>query len=369
MMWRLVSTVGGVVLVILATGATASHATTNDEQRSSTKKARKAAKRKAASAAAELEKAKVAFEAVHGLVPVDQSQAITSIDEVLEELDNLRLLERTNVQTLIDRFETAKATIEQYPFVRDVSKLESDLQSIIEALRTAREEHPQIFGVSSPLDESLQRARNSMKRYVDVAIERQELVDNVTLALEETEKAAIEAAHKAGLPRVPLLGAPPPRCVYSPVGEKSGRFLIKGWLCPQVGAFEPRARVFFDTGTDEENEVDIFQDGSLAPAIQMFSLYFASTWSKAGPRGWTWGIELGAGITSPAQDGDDNGEQASDAPIVLYSAGLRFEFPLGRKNAFGLEYGKAIGFSTDESVNDNDDSARYAGVFFKIRTN
>jgi hypothetical protein len=145
-------------------------------------------------------------------------------------------------------------------------------------------------------------------------------------------------------------------------------------LCPQISFFDPSARVYFDTGTDDVGEIDLFRDGSLDASLDFISVYLPL---RFGPSEfadkWSWGPAVGVGLSSPADDSDDGTAKAADAPVVLMSGGLLLEYKFGGNGngldnpaSFGIEFGVARGFSASESLGDTDDTARYVGLRFTI---
>jgi hypothetical protein len=149
-----------------------------------------------------------------------------------------------------------------------------------------------------------------------------------------------------------------------------------------VQVFQPKARVYFDSGTDDPDEVDIFNDGSLVPAINFVEIYWGCPfegWVEGvGDADWTWGPALGLGITAPANNSDDGTNKASGAPVALASLGLQARLPIGatasddanssNESFVGLEFGRAIGYSADEGLSDVDDGAWYVGLTLNIKT-
>lgn len=140
----------------------------------------------------------------------------------------------------------------------------------------------------------------------------------------------------------------------------------------QIRFFQPKARIYFDIGTDDANEIDIFRDGALVPTVNIAEAYIPFHFPELGPitfpDGWTIGPAFGFGITAPADDSDDNTENASGAPVLLLSAGILVEFPVAvvdnksQAVSLGIEFGYVIGFTTQEGLDDIDDSAIYAGL-------
>jgi len=136
---------------------------------------------------------------------------------------------------------------------------------------------------------------------------------------------------------------------------------------PDFRLFKPSLKIFFDTGSDDEGEVDIFSDGSLNVSLDLVNfIYRNDTGLKfanalEGTTLW-WGPSLGVGITSPADDSADGNEKASDAPVLLMSAGLFLEYDFSENTSFLLESGYALGITSDESFGDKTDGAIFVGL-------
>jgi hypothetical protein len=149
-------------------------------------------------------------------------------------------------------------------------------------------------------------------------------------------------------------------------------------LGPTLRIFEPKARVYFDTGWEAPDKLDIFHDGSLAPAINFFELFWQNSWGDYGQPEWRWGPCIGLGISSVAGNSADGTLQASGAPVLMVSTGLQLEFPLAsRRSHFtkfdrgllptaGVEFGYALGISSDESLDYSADGAIYVGVSLHV---
>ncbi len=139
---------------------------------------------------------------------------------------------------------------------------------------------------------------------------------------------------------------------------------------PEFRFFQPKLRVYFDTGEDDENEVDLFNDGTLSPTINLLEVYWPFKFNEhIGHDKWRWGPSLGGGISAPAGDSEDNTKQASDAPVVLLTAGLLVKFPFSegeKSRSVDFEAGYAMGFSTDEEFDNINDGAVYVGVGFGL---
>lgn len=140
---------------------------------------------------------------------------------------------------------------------------------------------------------------------------------------------------------------------------------IHGCFVPRF--FRPSARVYFDKGTDDPGEIDLYRDGSLNPTIDIASLYWPWRYStKPYFQKMSWGPMLGVAISSPAEDSEDGMNEASSAPVVIGNLGLMFEYQFDGGSTAGFETGWAYGVSADESLSDNDDSAIYIGLTFDI---
>ncbi|MFQ5596460.1 MAG: hypothetical protein ACE5GK_00260 [Nitrospiria bacterium] len=139
--------------------------------------------------------------------------------------------------------------------------------------------------------------------------------------------------------------------------------------CLEARFFDPSARVYFDTGTDGANEIDIFNNGGLNATIDFVSIYIP--WRLGRGRYydvWSWGPLFGAGISAAPQDSEDGTQKASDSPVVLFSTGLMLEYKFEDGPSFGFEVGYALGFSSDESLSNNNDNAAYVGLKINIPT-
>jgi hypothetical protein len=154
--------------------------------------------------------------------------------------------------------------------------------------------------------------------------------------------------------------------------------------------FEPKARVYFDTGWEAPDKLNLFHDGSLVPSINFLELFWRRRWPQhIGHDDWRWGPSLGVGISSQAGNSSDGTLSASGAPVLLLSAGLQTEFPLStwqlnrlRENGHcnpdlerdllatgptaGIEFGYALGVSSDESLGYSADGAIYVGVSLHV---
>ncbi len=137
--------------------------------------------------------------------------------------------------------------------------------------------------------------------------------------------------------------------------------------CLELRFFDPSARVYFDTGSDDVNEIDLFNDGNLNVTVDLVSIYFPWRLGKAEfYDSWSWGPVFGAGISAAAKDSDDGSAKASGAPVVLISVGAMLEYKLKAGPSFSFEVGRSTGFSSDESLGDIDDSALFVGLRINV---
>ncbi len=148
----------------------------------------------------------------------------------------------------------------------------------------------------------------------------------------------------------------------------------------EIGVFRPKARIYFDTGDDDPGELDIFQDGALAPTINMIELNLNNTFREdrigkdpdtgedfVKPGSLLWGFNFGGGINAPAGSSSD-GTTSSSAPVLLLSGGLQLQYRLDTETPaeVGAEVGYAWGITADESFGDVDDGAIYVGFTIGI---
>lgn len=132
--------------------------------------------------------------------------------------------------------------------------------------------------------------------------------------------------------------------------------------CPEASYFEPSARVYIDSGEDEPDEVDIFNDGNVNLALDLVTIYFPQRLGRAAYfDAWSFGPFASAGIGQPASDSKDGTKKASSAPVILLATGALFQYKLGEAS-FGIEIGYMYGASADESLGDSDDSAYFMGI-------
>jgi hypothetical protein len=140
-------------------------------------------------------------------------------------------------------------------------------------------------------------------------------------------------------------------------------------MCPEASFFDPSARIYFDLGSDDEDEVDLFNDGGLEPGLTFASVSFPWRIGRSPAYDpWSWGPEASIGISSSPGTAKVEGESSSRAAFVLVSVGLSLSYKVSPKSSFGFEAGYAVGFSTEEAVDDNNDGAFYVGVKVDIVT-
>lgn len=133
--------------------------------------------------------------------------------------------------------------------------------------------------------------------------------------------------------------------------------------------FQPKARVFFDLGTDRPGKLDIFRNGGLTPTIEIGEVRLLN-YLDGKPGKTVWGLTLGAGIGAPASSSDD--ANASAAPLVLLSTGIVLAHQIDdnpdpkKGNYAGIEFGYSLGITTDDTLADTTDDAVYAAVVLHL---
>jgi hypothetical protein len=117
---------------------------------------------------------------------------------------------------------------------------------------------------------------------------------------------------------------------------------------------KPGTRIYFDDGTDDPGEIDLFKDGRLGINLDVLTISLDLQWKAL-----TVGFFGSGGISSA------NSDSASD-PVVAIIAGGIVITPRG--SPFRLEAGYMQGFSADERLNGSqrDDGALFFGVSFDI---
>ncbi len=174
---------------------------------------------------------------------------------------------------------------------------------------------------------------------------------------------------------------------HSQLSSLDGELIEPGMLrLPEVRFFQPKARVFMDLKRSNDGEFDLFNDGAILASLDVIELYFpmpliserfADVFGKRGTLaslGWRVGGTVGLGITTALNNG---GTENGSAPVSTLSAGIRYEFPLGRpsrelietrdirldhRTRVGMEFGVQGGISTRESLDERTDVGLYFGI-------
>ncbi|MEM8668693.1 MAG: hypothetical protein AAGG48_14325 [Planctomycetota bacterium] len=155
---------------------------------------------------------------------------------------------------------------------------------------------------------------------------------------------------------------------------------------PEVRFFQPKARVFMDLKRSNDGEFDLFSNGAVLASLDVVELYmpmplisdrFARVMGKPtrlSQIGWRVGATVGVGITTALTNTDGT---AGSAPISTMSAGLRYDFPLGRpstdvietgdlrldqRTRVGIETGIQGGITSNEAIGDSTDLGWYFGI-------
>ena len=120
--------------------------------------------------------------------------------------------------------------------------------------------------------------------------------------------------------------------------------------------FEPSARVYFDTGRDDDGEIDLFDDGKMAVNVSVAKFYHEARYDN-----FAVGANIQLGLAA------SNGESSTDAPVVTVGAGVELKVYNGEgASPLVLELGYMKGYSSEESFSggDRDDGAMYVGINF-----
>lgn len=274
-----------------------------------------------------------------------------------------------------------------------------------------------VFAITSSPPTQAQTAENQV---------RSDLDEIITEGPQQTSAVIPETASVRGVGDDPE--EKPNNIVWDELGilESAGQGLFGG-LEDLLGEsslrlFQPATRIYFDSGNDDPNEPDIFDDGSLVPVINLAEIRFTNHIYKTDAKRykkseentyteidvtengddkdgapislihstedrtpWSWGFATGLGASVASDSGDD-----STAAVILFTAGMFLEYDLtgfgksnddyakwsnaaktlglpGNKPTASLEAGWAYGVSADEMFSDNnDDSAFYLGASIYI---
>lgn len=122
----------------------------------------------------------------------------------------------------------------------------------------------------------------------------------------------------------------------------------QGKWTPGYQILKPSTRIYFDTGSDDTDEVDIFKDGKLGVSIDFLTLSY--------DYGVTDELSIGffaaGGISSTTSEADQSA-------ILMVSAGIA----VGVKDMpFSFEAGILQGLSASETLKDNSDTALFVGI-------
>lgn len=160
---------------------------------------------------------------------------------------------------------------------------------------------------------------------------------------------------------------------------------------PSLRIFQPKARLYFDVGSQDANELDIFRDGSLAPSLNFVEVVVPLFYINE-DKDWIFALSFGLGMNLPAGGSEDGSLDGSDVPVLLGTVGIVLEFPLAgqpalkrvkeefedfkgksfdvkkwrRGASLGIEFGVAYGISPDENLSNADDTGIYVGLTLHV---
>lgn len=138
-----------------------------------------------------------------------------------------------------------------------------------------------------------------------------------------------------------------------------------------VNVFQPKARIYFDSGSDDPGEIDLFRNGAVVPTIDVTEVRLLNYVSSA--RKTVAGLTFSGGIGAPATSADGSATGASTAPVLLASAGFIIAHQLDEGDpkkssaTIGFEAGYTLGITTDETFADTTDGAWYVGFGVQIK--
>lgn len=131
---------------------------------------------------------------------------------------------------------------------------------------------------------------------------------------------------------------------------------------------QPAGYVFFDTGQDEPNEVDFFEDGKLQSSVQLVGVDWVGWYDKS--LKFRVGLNTGLGLTSvkdkaPTTADPNAGKDA--AGVLINVSGFLDVLKFAR-----LEYGWVMGISARERsenspFDDSDDRGRYIAISLRTK--
>lgn len=149
------------------------------------------------------------------------------------------------------------------------------------------------------------------------------------------------------------------RAVLIKVGKRSGVDLT---------LLQPASYVFFDTGQDEPNEVDFFEDGKLQSSVQLVGVDWVGWYDKS--LKFRLGLNTGLGLTTvkdKAPTEADPGATKDSAGVLLNAGGFLDVLKFAR-----LEFGWMMGISARERrenspFDDSDDRGLYLAVSLRTK--
>lgn len=121
--------------------------------------------------------------------------------------------------------------------------------------------------------------------------------------------------------------------------------------------FTPSVRTFFDTGTDDPGEIDLYKNGTLGLSLNFISLDYMWGFKKANI-----GPTFSLGLASASGEGTD------ESVVFFWGAGLRTTLKGSTNIPVNFEIGYMQGISADEKLNSTqrDDGAIYVSIDIPI---
>ena len=111
---------------------------------------------------------------------------------------------------------------------------------------------------------------------------------------------------------------------------------------------KPSTRIFFDTGSDDTGELDIFKDGHIAVSVDFLTISYDFALSE----NVTIGAFVAGGISSSTSEADRSA-------ILMWSTGIALNV---RDMPFSFEAGILQGISASETLSDHTDTALFVGI-------
>ncbi len=121
--------------------------------------------------------------------------------------------------------------------------------------------------------------------------------------------------------------------------------------------FTPSLRTFFDRGTDDPGEIDLYDNGTLGLSLNFVSLDYMWVFEKVNV-----GPSVSLGLSSASGSGTD------DSAIFFWGFGLRTTLKSSTNVPVSFEIGYMQGISADEGLDSTqrDDSAIYVSIDIPI---